>query len=138
MTEAARGRDQLRLDAIRMVLSAVHYQEIEKRVALSDAQVMQVIAGLCKQRRESIEQFSKGGRQDLVDKESREIQILEAFLPTQLSERQVEEIVRQVIGELEASTQKDMGRVMKAVVQKTMGQADGKRVSEIVKSLLTG
>lgn len=138
MTEAARGRDQLRLDAIRMVLSAVHYQEIEKRVALSDAQVMQVIAGLCKQRRESIEQFSKGGRQDLVDKESREIQILEAFLPTQLSERQVEEIVRQVIGELGASTQKDMGRVMKAVVQKTMGQADGKRVSEIVKSLLTG
>lgn len=136
MTDAAKGRDQVRLDTVRMVVSAIRYKEIEKKGLLENDELLRLILSLCKQRRESIEQFLKGGRQDLVDKETREIQILESFLPKQLSPTEVETLVKRVIGELGAVGPKDMGRVMKVVVSQVAGQADGKVVSEIVKKML--
>ena len=138
MTEAAKGRDQVRLDTVRMVVSAIRYKEIEKKGPLENDELLRLISSLCKQRRESIEQFSQGGRQDLVDKETREIQILESFLPKQLSPTEVETLVKRVIGELGAAGPKDMGRVMKVVVSQVAGQADGKVVSDIVKRALSG
>lgn len=136
MTDAAKGRDQVRLDTVRMVVSAIRYKEIEKKGLLENDELLRLISSLCKQRRESIEQFLKGGRQDLVDKETREIQILESFLPKQLSPTEVETLVKRVIGELGAAGPKDMGRVMKVVASQVAGQADGKVVSEIVKKML--
>lgn len=136
MTDAAKGRDQVRLDTVRMVVSAIRYKEIEKKGLLENDELLRLISTLCKQRRESIEQFLKGGRQDLVDKETREIQILESFLPKQLSPTEVETLVKRVIGELGAAGPKDMGRVMKVVASQVAGQADGKVVSEIVKKML--
>lgn len=136
MTDAAKGRDQVRLDTVRMVVSAIRYKEIEKKGLLENDELLRLISTLCKQRRESIEQFLKGGRQDLVDKETREIQILESFLPKQLSPTEVETLVKRVIGELGAAGPKDMGKVMKVVVSQVAGQADGKVVSEIVKKML--
>lgn len=138
MTDAAKGRDQVRLDTVRMVVSAIRYKEIEKKGLLENDELLRLISSLCKQRRESIEQFLKGGRQDLVDKETREIQILESFLPKQLAPTEVETLVKRVIGALGAAGPKDMGRVMKVVVSQVAGQADGKVVSDIVKKLLAG
>ncbi len=134
--EAAKARDQIWLDTIRSIQSGVHYKEIEKRSALNDTEILGVIKTLCKQRREAIESFEKGGRQDLADKEKREFAILEKFLPEQLSREEIEKIVRRVIGETGAKGPSDMGKVMKAALADLAGKADGKLVSEIVKGLL--
>lgn len=136
MLDAARARDQVLLDTIRSVNSAIHYKEIDKRGTLTETEIISVIASLCKQRRESIEQFQKGGRQDLADKESRELGILEKFLPPRLSREDVQKTVEKIIGELGATSKKDMGRVIKAAMEKLSGAADGSTVSEITRSLL--
>jgi len=136
LIEAAKARDQVRLDTIRAIQSAVKYKEIEKRGELTDAEVLSVIGTLCKQRRESIDQFQKGGRQELVDKESRELSILEKFLPAQLSREEVEKVVAAVIAETGVSGASALGNVMKEAMKRFAGQADGKLVNEIVRSLL--
>lgn len=134
--EAAKAKDQVKLDTIRMASSAIHYREIEKRKPLDDAEILSVFSSLAKQRRESIEQFEKGGRLDLVAKEKRELEILLAFLPPQLAREQVMEKARQVIGELGAKSAQDMGKVMKALMKELAGQADGAVVGSVVKELL--
>lgn len=137
LVDAAKARDQVRLDAIRSAQSAIHYREIEKkRGELTETEITAVIGTLCKQRRESIEQFQKGGRADLVAKEKRELEILEKYLPAQMSRPEVEKAVQRVIGELGAKGPGDMGRVMKAVMGELAGRADGKTVNEVVRSLL--
>ncbi len=134
--EAAKAKDQVRLDAIRMATSAVHYREIEKRAPLSEAEISAVLQSLCKQRRESIEQFEKGGRSDLVAKETREIETLLAFLPRQLTREQVAEKARAVIQSLGATSPRDMGKVMKALTAELAGQADGGTISAVVREIL--
>lgn len=134
---AMRGKEQVRLAALRMAKSALMNREVEKGKALDDAESQQVMASLIKQRRESIEQFRKGGRNDLADKEAAEITVLEAYLPPPLDQAALERMVDETIQETGAAGAKDLGRVMKAVMPKLAGQTvDGKMVNEIVRRKL--
>jgi len=136
---AMKERAQARLDVLRMVKAAIKNKEIEKRSPLSDAEVLQTLTTLIKQRRDSIEQFSKAGRTDLVDKETAEIAILEHYLPPAVSAEEIEAAVAAAIAETGASSVKDMGKVMKAVMPKLAGKnADGKAVNEAVRRKLGG
>ena len=125
-----------KVSALRMLSAALKNKEIEKRAPLTDGEVADTVRSLIKQRKDSIEQFGKGGRQDLVDKESAEVAILEVYLPQQMAREEVEKIVREVIGQTGAQGPKDMGKVMKALVPVLAGRADNKLVSELVKSSL--
>lgn len=138
MKTAMRDKDSAKLEAIRFLQSAIKYREIEVRPnAITNDDVMGVIKKLVKQRKESIEQYQNAKRQDLVDKETAELKILEGYLPAQMSKDQIEKIVAETITEVKAASIKDMGTVMKAVMAKTQGAADNKLVSEVIKSKLT-
>lgn len=137
MKAAMKEKNQARLDTIRLLQAAVKYREIEVRPAeITGDEVMGVVKKLVKQRKESIEQFSAAGRQDLADKEAAELKILEDYMPAQMSREDIEKAVNAVIAETKASSIKDMGMVMKAVVAKTAGAADNKIVSELIKAKL--
>ena len=139
LTAAMRAKDQLRLGTLRMAKAALMNREVERGRALDDAESLQVIASLIKQRRDSIEQFRSGGREDLAQKEDAEIAVLEAYLPPPVSSDEIEQIVTEAIAETGAAAPKDMGRVMKAALAKLAGRtADGKVVSELVKRKLAG
>ena len=138
LKDAMRAQDKDRLMALRNVKSVLKNKAIDAKRDLNDAEVIQVLSTLAKQRKESMEAFQSGGRQDLVDKEAAELKIIEEFLPQQLSAEEVEKIIREAIAETQAQGAKDMGKVMKAVQPKVMGRADGKVVSERVKALLAG
>ncbi len=134
---ALKESDKLKLSAIRMVKAAVKNQQIEKGRDLSDEEIQSVISTLAKQRRESIEQFSKGGREDLAEQERRELAVLTAYMPEQLSPRELDKIILQAIAESSAEGEKDMGKVMKALMPRVRGVADGKTVNNRVKELLS-
>jgi uncharacterized protein YqeY len=137
MTAAMRAREQQRLGALRMAKAALMNREIEKGRALEPAEEQQVMVSLIKQRRDSIEQFRQGGRQDLVDKESAEIATLEIYLPPPVDPAEIEQAVTEAIAESGASSVKDLGKVMKAVMPKLAGRAvDGKTVNELVRRKL--
>jgi len=141
MVEAMRSRDELRLSTLRMVKSAIKNREIDKRAPLDDKECQQVLSTLIKQRKDSIEQFQKGGRQELADKEAAEIKIIEAYLPKALGEEEITAAVRAAIAEMGSPTMKDMGTVMKnsmARLQATGARVEGKTVGEIVKKQLGG
>ncbi len=125
-----------KVSALRMVSAALKNKEIDKRRPLTDEEVIETARSLIKQRKDSIEQFAKGGRQDLVDKETAEIALLEVYLPKQLGREEVEALVRDAIAQTGAQGPKDMGKVMKALVPMIGGRADNKLVSELVKSAL--
>jgi uncharacterized protein YqeY len=134
---AMKARDASRLSALRMLKAAVMNKGVEKGRDLEDAEVLQVIASLVKQRRDSIEQFSKAGRTDLVDKETAELNILQAYLPAGATPEEINAAVAEAIAETGASSPKDMGKVMKAVMPKLAGKnADGKAVNEAVRRSL--
>ena len=134
-----KAKDAMRLSALRMLKAAVMNKGVEKRRDLEDAEVLQVVASLVKQRRDSIEQFSKAGRTDLVDKETGEIAILEHYLPPAVSAEEIDAAVAAAIAETGASSAKDMGKVMKAVMPKLAGKnADGKAVNDAVRRKLGG
>ena len=141
MVEAMRSRDELRLSTLRMVKAALKNKEVEKRAPLDDKEAQQVLGTLIKQRRDSIEQFTKGGRQELADKEAAEIKLIETYLPKAMGEDQIAETVKATIAEMGSPTMKDMGAVMKNVMAKlqaTGARVDGKVVSELVKKHLAG
>ncbi len=125
-----------KLSTLRMLSAALKNKQIDKRRPLTEEEVVETVRSLIKQRRDSIEQFSKGGRQDLVDKEAAEIPVLEAYLPQQLTRDELEGMVRNAITETSAQGAKDMGKVMKALIPLVGGRADGKLVSELVKHAL--
>jgi uncharacterized protein YqeY len=134
---AMRKHDSARLSALRMLKAALMNREVEKRRALDDAEAQQVVSALVKQRKDSIEQFTQGGRRDLADKEAAEIVVLESYLPPPADPAAVEQAVADAVAETGATSSKDMGRVMKAVMAKLAGQnADGKIVSELVRQKL--
>lgn len=136
---AMRARDAARLSALRMLKAALVNGQVEKGRELNEAESLQVVASVVKQRRDSIEQFGKGGRQDLVDKETAEIRVLETYLPPAADAAEIERIVDAAITETGASSGKDLGRVMKAVMPKLAGRgADGRVVNEIVRRKLGG
>jgi uncharacterized protein len=134
---AMKSRDQLRMDVIRMIKAAVLNKEVELRRDLDDAEMSRVMTTLVKQRRESVEQFEKALRTELADKERKEIQIIEAYLPKPLSLQELDDVVSSVITETGSRSLKDMGMIMKAVMARLAGQSvDGKQISDLVKSKL--
>lgn len=136
---AMRSKDQLTLGALRMAKAALMNREVERGRALDDAESQQVIASLIKQRRDSIEQFQAAGRNELAEKEQAEISVLEAYLPPPIDTAELERLVDEAVRETGASSPKDMGKVMKAVMGKLANaSADGKAVSELVKRKLAG
>ena len=135
---AMKAREQDRLAALRLMLSAVKQREVDERITLDDAGVIAVVEKMIKQRRESIAQFEKGARQELADKEKAEIAVLEAYLPKQLSQAEVEAIVAEAIASTGAKSAADMGKVMGVVKPRLAGKADMGKVSGLVKAKLAG
>ena len=134
---AMKAKEPTRLGALRMAKAALMNSEVQKARPLDEAESLQVMTSLIKQRRDSIEQFRNGGRTDLADKEAAEIAILEVYLPPAMDAAGLDQLVNEVVTELGASGPKDLGRVMKAVMPRLAGQAvDGKAVTEIVKRRL--
>jgi uncharacterized protein YqeY len=132
-----KARDSSRLSALRMLKAAIMNKGVEKGRDLEDAEVLQVVASLVKQRRDSIEQFAKAGRTDLVEKETGELAVLQAYLPPSASPEEIDAAVAEAIAETGATSPKDMGKVMKAVMPKLAGKnADGKAVNEAVRRTL--
>lgn len=137
MKGAMRSQDKLRLSTIRMLLSAVKYKEIDLGKKLTDEEVIETVTSSVKQRRDSIEQFSNAGRTDLVEKEEAELKILQGFLPEQLSVEEVVAEIDRTVTEAGASGMKDLGKVMKLLMPKIAGRADGKMVSDKVRERLS-
>ena len=137
ITGAMKSKDQPRLSTLRMLKAALMNREIERGRALDDNESLQVVSALVKQRRDSIEQFLKGGRQDLADKEGAEIVILESYLPPAVDTADLERTIDAVIASTGATSARDMGKVMKAVMAELAGKTvDGKAVNEIVRRKL--
>ncbi len=137
MKGAMKSSDKLRLSTIRMIRSALKNKEIEIRKKLEDEDVVKVIQAMVRKGEESVEQFHTGGRTDLVEKEKKEIEILKSFLPQPLSQDQILKIIDQSIQETQASSLKDIGKVMKSVMPKIGGKADGKLINQLVKERLS-
>src|SRR5216684_6099106 len=136
MKTAARAQDKRRLGTLRLLKSAMKYREIETGKALEDADVVAVVGTMIKQRKDSAAQFSAGGRPELAALETEEIKILEAFLPRQLTDDELSAMVQEAIAASGAKGPKEMGAVMKALMPKVAGKAEGKRVSDAVKGAL--
>lgn len=135
--EAMRAKDKDRLSVLRMATSALKQIEVDERIELEDTRVLAVLEKLIKQRKESAEQFTKGGREDLASKERTEITVLQEFLPAALSADELEQIIRDTIAETGAQSAKDMGKVMTAIKPKVQGRADMSVLSQQIKSLLS-
>lgn len=134
------ARTELKTSVLRMLLSAINYYEIQKGGAgyeATDEDVLSVIQKEAKQRKDSIEEFKKANRPELVDKETKELEMLQVYLPAQMSEEQIREIVKQTISEIGATSVADIGKVMGALMPKVKGKADGGMVSKIVRESLT-
>jgi uncharacterized protein YqeY len=141
MTDAMKAHDELRLSTLRMMRSALKNKEIDKRAPLDDREAQQVLQTMIKQRKDSIDAFTKGGRQELADKEQAEIGIIEAYLPKAAGAEEIAATVKETIAEMGSPTMKDMGAVMKNVMAKFAAggaRVDGKQVSEAVKKALGG
>jgi uncharacterized protein YqeY len=138
MVKAAKARDAERLGVIRFVRSRAKNRQIELRRELKDEDAIEVLARIAKQHRESIEQFTTGGRDELVESERRKLAIVEEYLPEQLGESELVEILDEAIVETGASSPRDIGAVMKTVMPKVKGRADGKVVKAMVQARLTG
>lgn len=137
LKQALRDHDNVRKSAIRLALAAITNAEVEKRRELDDGEVLAILSREVKQRRESVEEFRKGGRADLVAQEEAELQILMAYLPAQLSREEIADRARQVIAEVGATGPAQMGEVMRRLMPTLRGQAEGRVVSEVVKELLS-
>ena len=136
MKTAMRSQDKDRLGVIRLILAALKQREVDERIVLTDEQILQILNKMIKQRRDSISQFEAGNRPDLVQKEMQEVTIIQSYLPTQLSEAEIIEAVKEAIKESGAASAKDMGKVMGALKAKIQGKADMTVVSAKVKELL--
>lgn len=135
---AMRAKDKARVEAIRMLQAAIQRREVDERITLDDAQTLSVVEKLVKQSRDAVEQFNKGGRQDLVDKESAQIAIWESYLPEPLSEAELAEMIKAAIAETGASEMKDMGKVIGVLKPRVAGRADMGKLSGQVKAALGG
>jgi uncharacterized protein len=137
IAESMKAKDQARLVPLRMLKAALTNREVERGRALDDNESRQVVSSLVKQRRDSIEQFVKGGRQDLADKETAEIAVLESYLPAAVDQAELERVLADVLSSTGASSPKDLGRVMKAMMAELAGKTvDGKLVNELVRRKL--
>lgn len=137
LTQAMKAKDELRLSVLRMVKTALHNKQVEKMKPLEDAEALQVLQTLIKQRKDSVEQFRRGGRHDLADKETREIAIIEGYLPAGANEEEMDQAIAAAIAETGANSPKQMGAVMKAAKARLEGKTvDGKVLSDRVRDRL--
>jgi uncharacterized protein len=136
LNAALRGGDTARRDTLRLLISSVHNAQIEAGHELNDDEVLRVLQKEAKERRESIEEFRKGNRQDLVDADQQQLEIIEGFLPAQMSEDEARAIVQSVIAEVGAAGARDLGKVMGPLMQRLGGRFDGRRANELVRELL--
>ncbi len=138
LTKAIKGRDKERLSVLRGLKAAIKNKQVELRLeALTDEQIFGVIKSEVKKRKEAIEKFVEGSRQDLAEKEEAELKMLSGYLPPQLSEGEIKEILAQVIQEVSASGPKDLGKVMKSAMARFEGRADGREVNRLARELLS-
>ena len=137
LKKSIKEQDKGRLSVLRGVKSAIKNKQVELREELTDDQIRRVLSSEIKKRKEAIEKFGQGLRQDLVDKEEEELRILSSYLPPQLSTEEIKGVVTQAIEEISASGPKDLGRVMKSVMPKLAGRADGREVNRIARELLS-
>jgi uncharacterized protein YqeY len=137
LKDAMRARDEVKLATLRLVLTAIKNREKEARSLLEDQEVISVITTQIKQRRESIEQYQNAGREDLAQREERELQILQGYMPEQVSEEEISNTLDEIIAEVGAVSMKDMGKVMKAAMAKLAGKAEGGAINEMVKEKLS-
>jgi uncharacterized protein len=138
MADAMRSKDQLRLSVLRMMKTAVKNKEVDKMKPLDENEVLAVLNTLVKQRKDSVEQFRNGGREELAQKEEAEIKIIEEYLPAAASEEDIRKAIDDAVRETSAASMKDMGKVMKAALARLAGKsADGSRVSQMVKEKLS-
>jgi uncharacterized protein YqeY len=137
LVSATKEKDKLRLGVVRMIKAALHNKEIDMKRSLQEEECLQVLSSMVKQRRDSIEQFKQGGRMDLVDKEEAELAVIGTFMPEQISEEDIIAEIEKAIQEVGAVGIKDMGKVMKILIPKLTGKADGKLVGEKVKERLS-
>ena len=138
MKAAMRAKETERLGTIRMITAAIKQREVDERIALDDTQVLSVIEKMIKMRKESIEQFKSGGRDDLVAREAKEIELLQGYLPAQLSEAEVDALIREAIAESGATSIKEMGKAMALLKQKAQGRTDMAAASARLKAKLSG
>ena len=138
MKAAMRASDRERLSTIRLVQAAIKQREVDERITLDDAQVLAVLEKMVKQRKESIAQFEQGGRKDLADRERREIELLQGYLPAQMSAAEVDALIRDAVAATGAASIRDMGKVMSVVKAKAAGRADMAAVGARVKAALGG
>ena len=138
MKQALKSRDALRLSTIRLVISSVGYARIDKGRELTDDDVLEVLARAAKQRKETIEAAEQGGRMDVAERERAELEIINEYLPKQLTEDEVESLAREIAAEVGAAGIKDMGKVMGPLMQRTRGQVDGKLAGKVVERVLRG
>lgn len=136
LKEAMKARDENRLNAVRLLMTALKVKEKEIKRSLNEAEIQQVISGQIKQRRDSVDQYGKADRQDLAAREEEEIRVLQGFLPEPFSEEELERIVAEAISQVGATSARDMGKVMKVLMPKVAGKADGKLVNELVRKKL--
>jgi uncharacterized protein YqeY len=125
MILAAKAKDKIRLSALRMLKSGLHNREIDLKRELNEAEFLQLLSAMVKQRKDSIEQFEKGGRTDLVEKESTELKVIQEFMPAPMSEAELDAMIAEAIRETGAASLRDMGKVMAALMPKVTGKADG-------------
>lgn len=135
---AMKSRNAVTLSTLRLLLSAIHNEEIRLRKELSAEEIQKTITTLCKQRTEAIELFRKGGREELAQKEETELAVLKLYLPQPLADDEVKALIQSCIDETGAKNIQDLGKVMKLVMPKVSGRSDGKRVNELAKALLGG
>lgn len=138
MKDAMRAKDKARLGVIRLILAALKQQEVDTRTELDDAAVLAILDKMVKQRRESIRQYTEAGRTELADQEQFEIDIIQAYLPTALSDDEINALVAEAIAATDAASAKDMGKVMAWIKPKAQGRADMSKVSALIKSSLSG
>jgi len=138
MKDAMRSKDEVRLSAIRMLWAAIQRREVDERITLDDAQVLSVVEKQVRQSRDAVEQFLKGNRQDLADKENRDIAFMQVYLPAQASDAEIEKLVTEAITATGAASIKDMGKVVGVLKPKLQGRADMGKVSGLVKARLGG
>ena len=137
MILSAKAKDKIRLSALRMLKSGLHNREIDLKRELNEAEFLQLLSAMVKQRRDSIEQFEKGGRTDLVEKEETELKVIQEFMPAPMSEAELDAMIAEAIRETGAASIRDMGKVMAALMLKVTGKADGKMVGDKVKARLS-
>jgi len=136
LKKAMKTKDEIRTRTLRLIISSIKTLEVEKMTEATDDDVFRVLSKECRKRVEAIEAYKKGGREDLANEEQRELEIIKSYMPKQLSEEELKEIVKNAVEETGSSSIKDLGRVMKVLMPRVKGRADGKTVNNIVRQIL--